>query len=152
METGVIERELYIEAVPEVVFEVVSNPEHVKRWWPDNAQYEVVAGSTGEISFGDCAAGGKVMALTVVEARPPHMFSFRWTHPTGTSAVEGNSLLVTFTLSPSGDGTLLHFTETGFRELAGQPAVAQEMYQEHVQGWDLFLPRLAPYVASLQLK
>jgi uncharacterized protein YndB with AHSA1/START domain len=32
MEFGTIEREIYIEATPEVVFEVVSSPGHVQQW------------------------------------------------------------------------------------------------------------------------
>ncbi|GIE87822.1 SRPBCC family protein [Actinoplanes regularis] len=152
MEIGTIERELYIQASPEVVFEVVSNPEHVRQWWPDDARYEVAPGSAGEIVFGDSEAGGQVVALTVVEARPPHTFSFRWTHPAGETATEGNSLLVTFVLTPSGDGTLLKFTETGFRELGWEAAALEEMYQDHVNGWNMFLPRLVPYAATLQVQ
>ena len=45
--------------------------------------------------------------FTVVDAEPPRTFSFRWTHPAGEVAAAGNSLLVTFDLSPSGGGTLL---------------------------------------------
>ena len=80
------------------------------------------------------------------------MFSFRWTHPAGEAAAEGNSLLVTFELTPSGDGTLLRMTETGFREMGWEAAVLEQQYQEHVTGWDFFLPRLAPYVATLQVR
>jgi uncharacterized protein YndB with AHSA1/START domain len=147
VEYGIIEREIYIDASPDVVFEVVSSPEHITRWWPDDARYEPTPGSTGEISFGDRDRGGKVVSLTVVEAKPPRMFSFRWTHPAGEVAAEGNSLLVTFDLSPAGDGTLLRFTETGFRELGREVA---GRYREHVAGWDTFLPRLAPYVTTLR--
>ena len=42
MEHGTIERELHIDASPEVVFDVVSNPEHVRQWWPDEAEYPPV--------------------------------------------------------------------------------------------------------------
>lgn len=152
MEVGTIERELYIDASPEVVFEVVSDPDHVRRWWPDEARYEAVPGSAGEIAFGDCATGGKVMAFTVVEVRRPHTFSFRWTHPADEAAEPGNSMLVTFQLTASGAGTLLRFTETGFRELGWEAAALQKLYQEHVTGWNMFLPRLAPYAASLQVQ
>ncbi len=145
MEFGAIEREVYIEASPEVVFDVVSNPAHVKRWWPDDARYEPTPGSTGELRFGDCDAGGKVVAFTVVDARPPRLFSFRWTHDAGEVAAEGNSLLVTFELTPSGSGTLLSMTETGFRERGWEAAVLEQQYREHVTGWDTFLPRLVPY-------
>ena len=107
MEFGTIEREIYVEASPEVVFEVVSSPDHLKEWWPDDARYEPTPGSTGEIVFGDRDAGGAVVPFTVVDARPPRTFSFRWTHPAGEVAAEGNSLLVTFDLTPSGGGTLL---------------------------------------------
>ena len=42
MEFGSIEREIHVEASPEVVFEVVSQPEHLKEWWPDDADPRVV--------------------------------------------------------------------------------------------------------------
>lgn len=140
MEIGSIEREIYIEASPTVVFEVVSDPRHVSRWWPDEARYEPVPGSTGEISFG----GDKVEAFTVLEVRPPRTFTFRWTQPPGEPATAQNSLLVTFELVPSGDGTLLKLTETGYRD--------EETRTDHVNGWDYFLPRIAPYVATLTVR
>ena len=149
MELGTIEREIYVEAAPETVFEVVSSPEHVREWWPDDARYDPTPGSPGQIVFGDPDAGGAVVAFTVVEANPPRSFSFRWTHPAGETAAQGNSLLVTFDLAPQGRGTLLRMTETGFREMGWEVAVLEEQYREHVTGWDYYLPRLAQYVASL---
>ena len=56
---------------------------------------------------------------------------------------------MTFTLTASGEGTLLRLTETGFREAGWERAVVEQTYREHEDGWDHFLPRLAPYVASL---
>ena len=41
MEFGTIEREIYIEASPEIVFEVVSTPDHLKRLAPYVATLEV---------------------------------------------------------------------------------------------------------------
>ncbi|GEA88747.1 SRPBCC family protein [Cellulomonas cellasea] len=152
MELGTIEREIYVDASPEVVFDVVSSPEHITGWWPDDAHYELVPGAPGEIVFGDPADGGVVASFTVVESRPPRTFSFRWTHPAGQTAVEGNSLLVTFDLRSSGSGTLLRMTETGFREMGWEAAVLEHQYNEHVTGWDFFLPRLAPYVATLEVR
>jgi uncharacterized protein YndB with AHSA1/START domain len=152
MEFGSIEREIYVEASPEVVFEVVSDPEHVKHWWPDDARYDATPGSTGELVFGDPASGGGVASFAVVDVRPPRTFSFRWTHPAGEVAAEGNSLLVTFELTPSGTGTRLTLTETGFREMGWEAAVLEQQYGEHVSGWDHFLPRLVPYVATLRVR
>jgi len=152
MEFGTIEREIHIDAPPEIVFEVVSRPEHLREWWPDEARYEPTPGSQGEIVFGDPAAGGGTVGFTVVNVRPPRTFSFRWTHPAGAVADEGNSLLVTFELAPSGSGTLLRMTETGFREMGWEVAVLEEQYREHQHGWDFFLPRLAPYVETLGVR
>ncbi len=152
MELGTIERELYVDASPEVVFAVVSDPEHVRQWWPDDARYTLTPGEPGQIVFGDPDDGGAVVGFSVVESAPPRTFSFRWTHAVGETPTASNSLLVTFELTPSGSGTLLRMTETGFREMGWEVAVLEEKYREHVTGWDVFLPRVAPYVATLRVR
>ncbi len=40
-------------------------------------------------------------------------------------------------------------TETGFREMGWEVATLEEQYEAHVTGWNYYLPRLAPYVATL---
>jgi uncharacterized protein YndB with AHSA1/START domain len=150
VELGSIERELFIDAPPEIVFEVVSDPRHVAEWWADAATFQAVPGSTGTISFGTADHdGGKVVALTVVEAVRPRTFSFRWTQDADEAADVGNSLLVTFELVPSGTGTVLKFVETGFREMGWEAAMLEATYLDHVTGWKHFLPRLVSYATSL---
>ncbi|WP_405009535.1 SRPBCC family protein [Kitasatospora sp. NBC_01539] len=150
MEYGSIEREIHIDATPEVVYEVVSAPEHLQEWWPDEAELKPVPGATGVVTFGDRSApDATVVPLTVVEADPPRRFSFRWVYDRDEAATPANSLLVIFDLVPSGAGTLLRFTETGFREKGWEAAVLEEQYRDHVNGWDYFLPRLVTYVARL---
>jgi uncharacterized protein YndB with AHSA1/START domain len=151
-DVGSIERELYIEASPETVFEVISRPKHVAQWWPDVAAYDVEVGATGEIAFGDPETGGKAVTLTVLEVDPPTTFSFRWTHEAGSEPTVGNSLFVTFSLAASGDGTLLRFVETGFREMGWDEATVEANYNDHVNGWNHFLPRLAPYVDRVVIR
>jgi len=149
MEHGTIEREIQIDASPEVVFDVVSSPEHLREWWPDEAEYPAVAGGAGRICFGDPAQGGTWVQFTVVDAVPPHHFSFRWTHAEGETAAPGNSFLVVFDLEPAGSGTLLRMTETGFRERGWDEAKVAAEHADHVAGWDHFLPRLPPYAATV---
>jgi uncharacterized protein YndB with AHSA1/START domain len=148
-DVGTIARELYIEAAPETVFDVVSRPEHVAAWWPDTAAYDLETGASGEITFGDPETDGARVALTVLEVDPPRTFTFRWTHETGTEPDAGNSLLVTFELTASGTGTLLRFVETGFRERGWDRATTEATFHEHVSGWDHFLPRLTVYAAGV---
>jgi uncharacterized protein YndB with AHSA1/START domain len=152
MEYGSIERELRIDATPDVVYEVISSPEHLREWWPDDADLDPVPGGTGTITFGDpTAPDATVVPLTVLEADPPRRFAFRWVYDES-PPTETNSLLVTFDLVPSGDGTLLRFKETGFRERGWEAAVLEEAYLDHVRGWDLFLPRLVTYAGKLDAR
>jgi len=149
MEYGSIERELRIDATPDVVYEVITSPEHLREWWPDDAELDPIPGGTGTITFGDpTGPDPTVVPLTVIEADPPRRFTFRWGYEEE-PAIGTNSFLVTFVLVPSGDGTLLRLKETGFRERGWEAAVLEETYLDHVRGWDLFLPRLVTYANRL---
>ncbi|SKV47456.1 Activator of Hsp90 ATPase homolog 1-like protein [Mycobacteroides abscessus subsp. massiliense] len=129
-----IERELYIDAPPEVVFSVISRPEHMKQWWPDDAEFAPAPGARGQISFhGEEAGEVHVYGLTLVDVEPPR----------------GNSLLVTFELTPSGAGTRVRMTEVGFRDQGRTEAEVVEQYESHEEGWAQHLPRLAPCVGEL---
>jgi uncharacterized protein YndB with AHSA1/START domain len=148
MEHGTIERELHIEATPDVVFDVISSPDHIRDWWSAETDIAATAGSAGELTWRDEATGRvDIVPITVVDARPPHHFSFRWTHAPGEDPSPSNSLLVAFDLTPSGSGTVLRMTETGFRERGWDLAVLEAAYEEHVTGWDFYLPRIAARAA-----
>jgi uncharacterized protein YndB with AHSA1/START domain len=149
MEHGTIEREIHIDAPPEVVFDVVSNPEHVREWWPDEAEYPAVPGGEGRIGFGASAQDRTWVQFAVVDADPPRSFSFRWTHEAGETAAPGNSLLVVFDLEPAGGGTRLRMTESGFRERGWDDAKVAAEHADHVSGWDVFLPRLPAYASKV---
>lgn len=142
-----LERDVHIDATPEIVFDVVSSPRHLEQWWPDEAAF--TPGGEGHLRFGDCDAGGKQVAFTVVDAQPYRLFSFRWTHEIGAPAKASNSLLVTFELEPQGSGTVLRMTESGFtgRGLDDEQVLAE--YVDHESGWDFFLGRLPAYAASV---
>ncbi|OIJ68855.1 SRPBCC domain-containing protein [Streptomyces mangrovisoli] len=149
-EYGSIERELHVDASPEVVFEVLSKPEYIRDWWSAENDVEPTAGATGRLTWTDEGGGeSKSEPFTVVEADPPRTFSFRWTYDesrtggAGTPAGPGNSLLVTFELVPSGEGTTVRFRETGYRERGWEAALLEAYYNDHRQGWDFYLARLA---------
>jgi uncharacterized protein YndB with AHSA1/START domain len=146
MEYGSIEREIFVDASPEVVFEVVSSPEHISQWWTDDASFDVTPGAVGELVWGDRA---EVVPMTVVNAEPPRLFSFRWCYPEGKVDDSVDALLVTFELTPSGTGTRIRLIETGFREMGWEAAKLAEQYREHSTGWDTFVPRLGEYLARL---
>src|SRR3954469_4098933 len=95
MEMGTIERDIHVDASPEVVFEVISQPEHMREWWPEDARFDVVAGAPGEIVFRNPDTGeATAVAVSIVDVDPPNRFSFRWCYPEEDR--RGPSLLVTF--------------------------------------------------------
>jgi uncharacterized protein YndB with AHSA1/START domain len=148
MEHGSIERDIHVDASPAVVFEVISRPEHVREWWPDDARFEAVVGAPGELVWRNADTGETTtVELTVVEVDPPKRFSFRWCFTDADRS--GDSLLVAFDLTPAGEGTQVRMTETGFREMGWEVAVLEHQYQDHASGWDHFMPKLGTYVARL---
>jgi uncharacterized protein YndB with AHSA1/START domain len=152
MEFGSIEREIHVDASPEIVFAVISSPDHIREWW-NGAETDLspTPGSVAEIAWGRDTAEPHIERLTVVAADPPRLFSFRWVYDGAEVATSANSLLVTFELVPSGAGTVVRLTETGFREKGWEMAVLEAAYAEHSRGWDRFVPSLGDYATRLAL-
>ncbi len=118
----------------------------MREWWPDDARFEPITGAPGELVWRNAETGETTtVALAVVEVDPPKRFSFRWCF--SEEERSGNSLLVTFDLVPSGEGTRIRMTENGFRAMGWEIAVLEEHYREHASGWDHYIPALGAYVA-----
>jgi len=148
MSHSTIEREIHIAASPEIVFDVISSPEHLVNWFPEEAELDATPGGHGVLTF-HRPGGDHVAPVTVVDAQPYSLFSFRWNQDEGETATETNSLLVRFELVPSDDGTLLKMTESNFDGRGLDDARVLADYEDHTQGWNQILPRLAPYAESL---
>lgn len=115
-----IQRDILIAAPPEVVWEVVTEPEHMSHWLSD-AEFEAKPGARGTIFTYD---------IRIEEVEPPRRFSFRW-----------DALLVEFTLTAEDGGTRLSLVESGFE---GRDAKRTE----HEGGWTNFLGRLRVYAEA----
>ncbi|WP_434619509.1 SRPBCC domain-containing protein [Arthrobacter sp. A5] len=150
MEYGRIEREIHVDASPDGVFEVLSSPEHLKEWWRDEAEIDAAAGATGRIVFHRAAPEeALVVTIMVVDAQPPRRFSFRWVYEARAVPGPSNSLLVTFDLEPSGEGTRVRMTEIGFRERAGRLLFWSRSTRSTARVGTTSSPRLGEYVARL---
>lgn len=150
MEYGTIEREIHIDAAPEVVYEVVTKPEHIAQWWGFDASFPAVPGGNGRmVRQRRDGTGTLVVRIHVVAADAPRRFAFRWGHPENQPATPRNSFLVTVELVPSDGGTLLRLTEAGFREIGWEAAQLEAYYRRHRAGWDVHVPNLAAYAAGL---
>jgi uncharacterized protein YndB with AHSA1/START domain len=142
MEYGAIEREIHIAADPEVVYDVITKPAHLKAWWGVDARFE-----DGTMSW-HRKERSTTVRCQVVEDEAPKRFVFRWLQPDGEVATPENSFLVTFELSPADGGTLLRLTEAGFREVGWEAAKLEEQYRSHSLGWDEHLADLVKYAAD----
>ena len=149
-EHGSITKEIRIAASPDVVYDVISSPEHIAQWWSDVADFEPTPGASGVLTFVEKAHTRPLTVnITIVETVRGERFSFRWVHPDGTTATADNSMLVTFALASDGEGTLLRVTEEGMREQGWEAAVLEEYYASHDDGWTRHLADLAIYAARL---
>jgi uncharacterized protein YndB with AHSA1/START domain len=152
-EFGTISKHILINAAPDIVYSVVSEPQHISKWWAD-VEFEVKPGATGQFSWGE--AGSRTEApLIVIEAVPGKKFSFYWVAPpapklepdeTPTSL---NAMLVTFELAPHEDGTLLTVSESGSRELGWEAAVLEQYLESHGSVWDRLVQEIAEYTARV---
>ncbi|HEY4019986.1 MAG TPA: SRPBCC domain-containing protein [Pseudonocardiaceae bacterium] len=150
MEYGTIAREIHVEAAPEVVYEVITQPEHIAQWWGFDAAFPALPGGDGRMTRQRRDGIGKlVVPIHVVEVDPPRRFVFRWVHPEDEPPTPQNSFLVTFELVSANGGTLLRLTEGGFREIGWEAAQLEEHYRSHSAGWDQHLASLAAYAAAM---
>jgi len=140
-----IEREVLIEAPLEVVWAVVTEPEHVGGWFGDSAEIDLRPGGDAVLSW---EKHGSALAR-VEKVEPPYTFSFRWARPMGAEPSEGNSTLVEFNLSAEGEHTRLRVVESGFPALDGSEEEKATYAEGNTEGWKAELTDLQEYVAKL---
>jgi len=141
-----IEREIAIDAPLDVVWRAVTEPDQIEQWFVTGADIEAKPGSEGSFTFR--RDDGEVMRfhVTVTTVEPDRRFSYRWQHAAGTVPVDGNSVLVEFTLTPQGTGTLLRVLESGVERM-DWPDERQSAYvADHLDGWAGFLGKLRDLV------
>jgi uncharacterized protein YndB with AHSA1/START domain len=148
-----VEREIVIEASPEVVWGVITEPEQISRWFSDEAEVERRAGADGALTWKPGGRGrdkefDAVVPIRVVEAEPFRRFCFRWNHPEGTDADENNSALVEFILIEESDRTRLRVVESGIDAVTRGEEEKAQYLEDHEWGWDKHLGELLEYVAS----
>jgi uncharacterized protein YndB with AHSA1/START domain len=139
-----IEREIHVDAPIEVVWEVLTDPQHVAGWFGDIAEIDLRPGGKITHAWAEDPAGHTERGA-VEKVEPPRYFSYRWIRGDETEAREDNSTLVEFTLTPEGDGTRLRVVESGFSKL-DRPEDEQERDAEgHRVGWEHELGELREY-------
>ena len=140
-----ISREIVIDAAPQVVWAIVTEPRHVARWFSDEAQIDLRPGGAMRLTWhGHGTYPGRVEAV-----EPPHRFAFRWVRREDDEPGEGTSTLVEITLAGEGPRTRLRVVETGFQRLTWAEEDKARYADENSQGWSHELTELRDYAAGL---
>jgi len=130
-----IEREVRIEASPEIVFSYFVDPQKIVKWMSRAAEIDARPGGKFLLDYnGFDRASGEIIELV------PHsriVFSWGWA-TLGSQMAPGTSRLE-FTLTADGSGTIVRMVHSGLEGLDAQ---------NHAEGWDMFLPFLAQAVQT----
>jgi uncharacterized protein YndB with AHSA1/START domain len=118
-----------VDAPPERIWQLLTDPTELPRWWPDAAELEPRVGGRVVLTFGPGDVSGEVTTWD-----PPGALGFTWE----ASNMPGVRLHVAFTVDDLGDGrSRVSVVHSGFEDT---PAEAREAV---AGGWAHFLPRLA---------
>jgi uncharacterized protein YndB with AHSA1/START domain len=136
-----VEREVYVEARPEVVWAAVTQPETFARWYAfGGAEIDLRPGGRLVMRWDE---HGEFRGF-VEKVEPGRRFAYRYAVEPGVEPAPGNANLVEFTLTPEAEGTRLLVVESGFERLDDQQDVAQS-----AQAWDNALAALTELAPGL---
>src|SRR4029077_906086 len=139
-----IEKEILIEAPVEVVWRIVTEPEHIREWFADQAEIDLRVGGAGHLVF----TGHDAYELQVGALDPPRRFAFRWVLRPGSVVRSDNSMLVEFFLLPEEGRTRLRVVESGFDQIDWSDEAKARYAEDHSGGWQRILVRLGEYAQS----
>lgn len=140
-----IERDVFISAPVDRVWELVTRAEHLGRWFGDDGA-EIDLRPGGRMTLSWKAHGTALGRVESVEA--PHRLVCVWAAKMGTEPAPGNQTQVEFTLAPEDGGTRVRVVESGFASLDGPEAERVAKRALNVEGWQIELGELASYASE----
>lgn len=144
-----VERSVEIAASRERVWEILTTPAHIGRWFGDGtpAAVDLRPGGVMELEPGK----GERYLTRVVAVDPPSYLAYRWASAfPNVLADETNSTLVEFRLTAVGSRTRLTVCESGFSGVevpTGREPFAS--HASHSRGWAEVMGNLAAYAENV---
>jgi uncharacterized protein YndB with AHSA1/START domain len=139
-----IDREIVIDAPPSVVWAIVTEAQHLARWFSDEAEIDLRPGGRMLLTW----RGLGTYQARVEAVDPPRLFSFRWQTRRGEFS-EANSTLVVMTLEAEDARTRLRVVESGFATLPLPDDARARYADENSKGWVTEFDELRDYVATV---
>jgi uncharacterized protein YndB with AHSA1/START domain len=131
-----IDRTIEVNAPPDRVWKVLTTAADLSAWFRVGIEGEIAPGAELWMTSNSPGHEGMRFVVRITEMTPPRRFVWQW-HP---GAVDPSVdytrepwTTVTFTLEPSGKGTRLSVSETGFTAIS--LARRAKVYADNTQGW-----------------
>lgn len=126
---SVVEREIRVEASPEVVYGYFTQPDLMTRWMGVSAKLEPEPGGLVYVDLN----GANVARGSYLELTPHERIVFTWGWDEAGHEVPAGSTTVTVTLTPEGDATIVQLRHSGLTGV---------WVERHAEGWDHYMARL----------
>lgn len=127
-----IQFEIEIEAPPAKVWEHMSSQEAMNAWLARTLVFEHEVGGRFQMEGEGPESGPYRFTGEVVKIVPEKELTFTWKSEITKAGAWPAHTLVSFRLEPSGSGTRVTLTHTGFEQLGAR---GKEQYEGHIQGW-----------------
>jgi uncharacterized protein YndB with AHSA1/START domain len=142
-----IDRTIEIKASPERVWRALTTAVELSAWFKVKVDGEIAAGNEVWMTAMHTGYEGQRFQVRFVELTPPRRFVWQWCPGAVDPKIDYSKeprTTVTFTLEPSGEGTRLTVTETGFE--AVNLSRRAKVFEDNSGGWTEVLRWFKEYV------
>ena len=136
LEIGRIDRTIEIDAPPARVWRALTDAAELSAWFKVTIEGAIAQGSEVQMTSTHAGYEGQRFRVWFVELTPPRRLVWQWHPGEVDSAVDYSReprTTVTFELEPSGRGTRVKLSETGFDEIS--LARRAKVFNDNSQGW-----------------
>lgn len=137
MDERTIEKVLELPVAPMDVWEAISEPSQLSKWFGHRTELDLRPGGDGAMIWDNHGR----YAVRVEEVDPPHRLVWSWVHEPDVQFADAPSTRVEWTLTPREDGgTTLHLFESGF--------LTDLHLGQNQNGWDAELGELVDLLGA----
>jgi uncharacterized protein YndB with AHSA1/START domain len=136
-----IERVVELAHPPTTVWAALTTADGLAGWFGHQVAIDLRPGGSAQMTW----TGGHTASMRIERVEEPAVFGFTWPIY-GLPGDDPRRTYVEFTLEPTGGGTRLTVTETGFAQLPDD--AYRTAYDGNTRGWASELGELADYLGA----
>ena len=142
-----IVKEFTTTASKERVFQAISDPSQMVKWFPDSIEGSIKKDERAAFTFN----GHGTAPVYIVAVEPNDYFAYRWVpgsikdENVGRDILEHPTTLVEFRLEEVDGGTKVSLKESGFSAIPEEAAA--KAFEQNSNGWGFMFGRLEKYIS-----